>query len=35
VWWKSGLEVSAIGGAAASVAFYTAQLIEHIMSPSL
>ena len=30
-WWKSGLEVSGIGGAAASVAYFTAQAIEQLV----
>jgi len=30
VWWKSGLEVTGIGGAAACVAFFTAQVVDFL-----
>jgi len=30
-WWKSGLEVSGIGGAAACVAFFTAKIVDHMI----
>lgn len=30
-WWKSGLEVTAIGGAAACVAFFTAKIVDHLI----
>jgi VIT1/CCC1 family predicted Fe2+/Mn2+ transporter len=30
-WWKSGLEVSTIGGAAACVAFFTAKVVDHLI----
>lgn len=31
VWWLAGMEVTGIGGAAAMVAYYTAQLIDHLI----
>lgn len=30
VWWKSGLEVTGIGGAAACVAYYTAMAVDYL-----
>jgi VIT1/CCC1 family predicted Fe2+/Mn2+ transporter len=30
-WWKSGLEVSGIGGAAACVAYFTARVVDHLI----
>lgn len=30
-WWKSGLEVTGIGGAAACVAFFTAKVVDHLI----
>lgn len=34
VWWQAGFEVSGIGGAAATVAYVTARLIEKLMGES-
>ena len=31
VWWKAGLEVSGIGGAAAAVAYFTARVVEKMV----
>ena len=31
IWWRSGLEVSGIGGAAAFVAYFTAQAVERLV----
>ena len=31
-WYSSGLEVTAIGGAAATVAYYTAKVVDHLVS---
>jgi vacuolar iron transporter family protein len=35
VWWKSGLEVTIIGGAAACVAYFTAQVVDYLMQGSM
>lgn len=34
LWWKAGAEVTLIGGAAACVAFYTAKLVDFLVSKS-
>ena len=34
VWWRAGFEVSGIGGAAASVAYFTARVVEMLMGES-
>ena len=31
VWWKAGAEVTGIGGAAATVAYFTARLVERLV----
>ena len=33
-WWQSGGEVTLIGGAAACVAYYTAKLVDFLVSKS-
>jgi len=32
VWWRSGMEVTVIGGAAACVAYFTAQVVDYLMA---
>lgn len=34
IWWRSGVEVTAIGGAAATVAYFTAQIVDYFMVQS-
>lgn len=34
VWWRAGIEVTGIGGAAASVAYFTARVVEMLMGES-